>query len=179
MTGTEKVAEFAANVHSLQLKKYTNEPYFIHLRDVANMVEPLESEYPYIVEVAYLHDSLEDQINIDALRIGLKKCGYSFDEIQLITDYVRELTDEFTIDNYPTFNRPLRKLMEAERLGKTSKLAQTVKYADIIVNTSSIVDLAPKFAKTYLREKEEYLKQMTVGDKKLRNKALSIVRKYK
>lgn len=179
MEKLEKLIEFAKETHKDQLKKYTKEPYFKHLEDVANMVTPLSEQYPFIVEVAYLHDIIEDQITKHDLVLGLKKCGYTFDEIQIITNYVEELTDEFTKNNYPTYNRELRKTMEADRLSKISALAQTVKYADLYNNTFFIVELAPEFAKTYLREKEMYLKGMILGDKKLRNKCLNIIKKYK
>ena len=179
MTRIEKVAEFARETHKNQVKKYTGEPYFNHLQDVADLVKHLENEYPFIVEVAYLHDILEDQITKVELYKGLHRCEYSREEIEQIINYVEELTDEYTIENYPTYNRSLRKSMEAERLSKISPLTQTVKYADLFNNTSSIVELAPDFAKIYLREKEMYLKGMILGDKKLRNKAINVIKKYK
>ena len=54
--------------------------------------------------------------------------------------------------------------MEADKLSKISPLSQTVKYADLFNNTSSIVELAPDFAKVYLREKDMYLKGMILGE---------------
>lgn len=179
MTRIEKVAEFAKETHKNQVRKYTGRPYFDHLQDVADLVKHLENEYPFIIEVAYLHDTLEDQITKVELYKGLHKCEYSKEEIEQIIDYIEELIDEYTIDNYPTYNRSLRKSMEAEKLSKISPLAQTIKYADLFNNTSSIVELAPDFAKVYLREKEMYLKGMILGDKKLRNKATNIIKKYK
>ena len=69
----KKVAEFAKETHKNQVRKYTGRPYFDHLQDVADLVKHLEDEYPFIIEVAYLHDTLEDQISKRELTIGLNK----------------------------------------------------------------------------------------------------------
>jgi hypothetical protein len=73
------------------------------------------------------------------------------DEATQTIALVEALTDEYTKENYPQWNRRKRKEMEAERLEKASAAAQTIKYADIIDNAPEITREDPAFAKRYLQ----------------------------
>ncbi len=53
-------------------------------------------------------------------------------------------------------------------------MAQTIKLADLISNTRSIVERDPKFAVTYLAEKRELLKVLTDGDPALYRMAFDL-----
>lgn len=77
---------------------------------------------------------------------------------------VQSLTDKYTPINYPWLNRERRKFQESDRLSGITEICQTVKYADLIDNTSSILGYDPKFAEVYLKEKKEILKKMNNGD---------------
>ena len=55
--------------------------------------------------------------------------------------------------------------------------AQTIKLADLISNSKSIMEHDPKFAVTYLEEKRLLLEVLTKGDKKLMDIAKSLVDK--
>ena len=54
-----KFLEFVKEKHKNHFRKHTNEPYVNHLINVANIVKPFQSKYPYITLVALGHDLLE------------------------------------------------------------------------------------------------------------------------
>lgn len=64
-------------------------------------------------------------------------------------------------------NRETRKNLSRERLAKAPGWVQTIKCADLISNTGSIVQFDPAFAKTYLKEKQLLLEVMTKADRRL------------
>lgn len=155
---------FAREVHKDQVRKYTGAPYFDHLAEVAGIVATVLPEEDFIREeliaIAWLHDTVED-------------CGVSFGEIdrrfgQLVLNGVRGLTD-----NETGKNRAERKAKSRERLAACSGWVQTIKCADLISNTSSIVKHDPEFAKVYLEEKRLLLEVMTKADPRLRALAMS------
>jgi hypothetical protein len=65
--------------------------------------------------------------------------------------------------------------MDREHTAEAPAEAQTVKLADLISNSKSIMEHDPKFAKTYLEEKRLLLAVMTRGDAGLHAKAASYV----
>jgi hypothetical protein len=81
---------------------------------------------------------------------------------------VFELTDQCTEGN-----RATRKAAEAARLGSITAEAQTVKLADLISNSASIVQHDRGFARVYLKEKSQILAVMTAGDPGLYARALA------
>lgn len=163
---------FAREVHKDQRRKYTNNPYVDHLAEVAGIVaatgiracnvEPFAcDELAVPIAVAWLHDCVEDQ-------------GVSLEEIQsrfgtIIAIGVSGLSD------LETGNRTERKAASRARLAACSDWIQTIKCADLISNTSSIVEHDPKFAVTYLEEKRLLLEVMTKADPRLRKLAFSQV----
>jgi guanosine-3',5'-bis(diphosphate) 3'-pyrophosphohydrolase len=148
----EKARLFAQMAHTTQQRKYTGEPYYAHLAAVAEMVK-LTGARDEMIAAAFLHDTLEDTpVKVEELRM------FFGDEV---TQLVIELTDVFTSEDYPTYNREHRKRLERERLAGVSADAQTIKVADLIDNTASIVQRDPNFAKVYLREKAALIKVLT------------------
>jgi hypothetical protein len=71
-------------------------------------------------------------------------------------------------------NRAHRKAIDRPHSAEAPAEAQTVKLADLISNSRSIVAHDPAFAKTYLEEKRLLLAVMTKGDPTLMAEA----RKY-
>lgn len=158
----KELLQFVKDSHGDQKRKYTGEPYWNHVYAVAEIV----SEYDVKgIEIALCHDLFEDTYvkALDLLRF-LAQNGYSNSEAQFIVSGVNDLTDVFTKENYPKLNRKDRKKLEAERLGKIHSLSQSVKYADLIDNTSSLSKYDKGFAKVYLSEKKEMLQQMRRGN---------------
>jgi len=63
-------------------------------------------------------------------------------------------------------------------LSTASPEAQTVKLADLISNTRSIVEHDPVFAKVYMREKLLLLDVLHRGNKLLFDRAMKLVEDY-
>ena len=150
----------AAHGRMNQVRKYTGEPYINHVIEVMEIV----SSVPHSDEMlaaALLHDTIEDtsvtRENIE------QEFGAS------VAKLVMELTDECHEGN-----RAARKSAEAVRLATISQEAQTIKLADFISNTNSIVRHDPGFAKVYLREKAQTLAVMSLGDATLYALAVSL-----
>jgi len=55
-----KAREFAREAHKAQPRKYTGEPHFVHLEEVANLVANAGLS-DAAVAAAWLHDVVEDQ----------------------------------------------------------------------------------------------------------------------
>jgi len=158
-----KLLEFVKMKHGNQVRKYTGETYWTHVLGVAEIVSKHDCK---AVEIALCHDLYEDtdctfQVLYKALT---ESCGYNASRSYTICTMVLDLTDVFTKEDYPYMNRKKRKQKEAERLGSISVIAQTVKYADLIHNTKSIVEHDKGFAKVYLEEKRDILFQMNIGN---------------
>jgi GTP diphosphokinase / guanosine-3',5'-bis(diphosphate) 3'-diphosphatase len=156
---------FAREVHKDQRRKYTGNPYVDHLAEVAGIVVAAPSYNPsYDMEgvmpaVAWLHDCVED--------CGILP-GYLHDRFGF---HVARGVD--LLSDLETGNRAERKAASRERLASAPGWIQTIKCADLISNTSSIVQHDPKFAVTYLEEKRLLLAVMTKADPRLRALALS------
>jgi (p)ppGpp synthase/HD superfamily hydrolase len=160
-----RAREFATIAHKEQLRKYTNEPYVVHCIEVAGLVASMvvfTDQLQVMTTAALLHDVLEDQPH------------YSSDLYHLfpksVTDLVEDLT-EVKYDVSVAKNRKERKLLEAKRLSETCRESQTIKCADLISNTKSIVEHDPKFARLYLQEAKWLLINLTKADDKLRGTA--------
>lgn len=152
---------FAAGAHAAigQLRKYTCEPYIVHPEEVARIVSSVQHT-PEMVMAAYLHDVVEDtdvSFNDIEDNFGPKVCSL-----------VIELTDTSRPEDG---NRAARKAIDRERLAKASPGAQTIKLADLISNTASIVQHDLNFARVYLAEKEQLLEVLTKGDPALQAQA--------
>lgn len=153
----------AKEYHKNQLRKYTNTPYTDHLAEVAGIAATYVSHPLYarslaniVIAVAWLHDCMEDQgLTTDQLRTDLNSKGCSPYEIDQVVEGVLALSD------METGNRAQRKQLSRERLARAQPWVQTIKCADFISNTASIVQHDPSFAKLYLEEKEATLNVLT------------------
>jgi len=167
----EKLLNFVTVQHGEQKRKYTGEPYTVHLVAVAECAEAHQLILGY--EIGLCHDLFEDTACTDAeLRTALQEYGYSPNEIDFILQGTWDLTDKFISADYPNFNRKQRKAMEVERLSKINRNSQSVKYCDLIDNTKSIVQHDKGFARVYLAEKANLLSVMNKGDEILYKEAL-------
>lgn len=161
----EKARVFATAAHAAcgQLRKYTYEPYIVHPADVVSIVKTV----PHTNEMlcaAWLHDVVEDTgVTIETIR---EEFGSE------VADLVGWLTDVSRPDHG---NRAARKAVDRAHTAMAPAQAQTVKLADLISNTKSIVEHDEKFAKTYLEEKRMLLEVMTKGDRTLWERANGIV----
>lgn len=103
-----------------------------------------------MLAAAVLHDMIEDFH--DTREELAKEFG---EDIAVL---VQELTDQAPME---MDNREVRKVCEYERIASISARSQTIKFADLISNTKSIVEHDPGFSKVYLREKAALLKVLT------------------
>lgn len=160
--------KFVQQQHKGQIRKYTNKPYHTHLASVAYIVSQHTTPESLSIEIALCHDLLEDTKCTDTLlKQKLIEFGYTQEETLQILITVIELTDVYTKEAFPSLNRKARKQLEAHRLHSISPLGQTVKYADLLDNTESIVLHDKGFAEVYLKEKRFILSGMTDGDNEL------------
>ena len=166
-----QLLEFVKEQHGQQKRKYTGGPYWEHPLAVAGKVFFIDK---LAIEGALCHDLFEDtSCNFDRLFNKMVEIGYERDYAYDVCRIVTELTDVFTKEAYPYLNRRKRKEAEAKRLGEISPIAQTIKYADLIDNTSSIVEHDEGFAKIYLTEKRDILRYMVKGNLNLFYECLS------
>lgn len=159
----EKLFDFVKKWHGDQKRKYTYEPYWYHLWNVANIVSKF---VPNTIEIALCHDLFEDTkcTPRDLSNHLTQDCNYSLGYATAVVNGVKNLTDVFTKEAYPLENRAERKLKEAYRLSYVGSACQSIKYADLIDNTRSIVLYDPGFSKTYIPEAIELLNRLRIGN---------------
>lgn len=144
-----KAMLFAREVHKDQVRKYTGNAYTDHLGEVAGIVASVEHTEEMIA-VAWLHDCVEDQ---------------GVEIVTLVSEFGMEVAKGvLLLSDLEQGNRSTRKPLSRERLSKAPEWVQTIKYADLISNTSSIVQFDPKFAQVYLEEKRLLLEVMDKGN---------------
>ena len=158
---------FAKHWHGDQKRKYTGEPYINHPVAVAQIVAS-RTQGIAMIAAALLHDVLEDT---DATVKDLEDFGLGFDIARLVV----ELTD---VSKPEDGNRAVRKEMDRQHTAEASDWAKTVKLADLIDNTESIMEHDEDFAKVYMREKQALLEVLQGGDEVLMERANRIVTDY-
>lgn len=169
-----QVEDFANRAHGDQRRKFEDGPYIIHLVRVMKICKEYSND-PALLSAALLHDVLEDTpVTRDEIADFLTPL-ISESQVKNTMQWVHELTDQYTKANFPQFNRRKRKTKEAQRLGKASPEAQTIKYADIIDNSLTIVNAEDDFIKVYLREAKALLNAMKDGNPELRERAIRTV----
>ncbi len=147
---------FAREAHAGQRRKYTGNPYTDHLAEVAGIVVtvcPRMFNWDTLVAIAWLHDTMED-------------CGVTYKQLELefgptIAYAVLQLSD------LEEGNRAERKAAARTRLAAAWPWVQTIKVADFMSNTASIVQHDPKFAVTYLDEMSAMLRALPHADPSL------------
>ena len=157
----EKARVFATAAHYAagNVRKYTGEPYINHSIAVVLLVAGVPHT-PEMIAAAWLHDTVEDtgvSIQLIEREFGDK-----------IADLVYWLTDKSTHEDG---NRAARKAIDRLHIAQASPAAKTIKLADLLDNTASIIERDPDFAKVYMAEKAELLKVLTEGDKTLWDRA--------
>lgn len=153
--------QIAAQAHAGQRRKYTGEPYLSHCIEVVNILIKHGIDDQVMLAAAALHDVLEDCEGWDAPLLSRELY------LKGLFDHARHRTTNLVVElTEPAHegNRATRKALEAQRLSQISPEAQTIKYADLISNTTSIAKHDEGFARVYLQEKWNILGVMTAGD---------------
>lgn len=159
-----QVYAMAAHASVKQLRKYTNEPYIVHPMEVASIVAGVPGATQEMVAAAILHDVIEDT-------------GCTFTDIHMafgieIATLVGWLTD---VSKPEDGNRAHRKAIDREHTAQAPTEAQTIKLADLISNSRSIMEHDPQFAVVYLAEKRLLLEVLTKGDPGLHARATEMI----
>jgi (p)ppGpp synthase/HD superfamily hydrolase len=159
--------QFARLVHAGQKRKYTGNPYTDHLAEVCGIAMSVgwhvaEIHPDEFMATCWLHDCVEDQ-NVDPVELE-RQFGKE------VMEGVLALSD---LEVGPRFQR---KAESRRRLSMAPRWVQTIKVADLISNTASIVEHDPKFALLYLSEKHLMLEVLTKANPALLALALDQLR---
>lgn len=161
----DRARRYATKAHAEagQRRKYTNEPYIVHPAAVVELVRSV-SHSEAMLAAAWLHDTVEDTpgtLNDIASHFG---------------DEVAKLVEMLTDRHLPGIkNRAARKVEHFRHTARASADAQTIKLADIIDNTRSIIQFDAGFARVYLVEKRVQISLLTDGDRDLWQQASTII----
>jgi len=161
----EKARNYAVTAHARinQLRKYTLQPYDVHLKAVAELVASVCDDEE-MVAAAWLHDTVEDT-------------PATFEELEAafgsdVMHLVKELTD---VSRPGDGNRAARKAIDREHTALASPRAKTIKLADIIDNCDDICRHDQRFGRVYLNEAKALLDVLSDGDRRLYAKAAQLV----
>ena len=162
----QRAIVFATQAHAGQTRKYTGEPYVNHPVEVMRLVSEVNDD-PEVLAAAVLHDVVEDTpATITNIRIGFNA---------RVAALVDDLTD---VSKPEDGNRATRKELDRQHTAKASPDAKTIKLADLISNSMSIVKDDPSFAKVYMKEKRALLEVLNEGDATLYKRASEMVDSY-
>jgi (p)ppGpp synthase/HD superfamily hydrolase len=162
----EQAIEFATRAHDGQVRKYTGEPYVTHPIAVSEIVRSVPHTEDMLI-AAVLHDTVEDT------DVTLADIEFYFG--RTVMDLVFWLTDSSRPQDG---NRATRKAIDRDHLAAAPAAAQTIKVADLLHNTLSIVSHDPDFAIVYMREKRLLLDVLTQADQGLLARAEQFMSEY-
>ncbi len=140
-------------------RKYSNQPYDVHLEAVAKLVATVSDDTETIA-AAWLHDTVEDT----PATLGDIEVQFG----TAVAELVEELTD---VSKPGDGNRARRKEIDRQHLAQASARAKTVKLADLIDNCRDITRHDPRFARIYLAEMGALLEVLKEGDPSLLQQA--------
>lgn len=158
---------YASEAHSRinHRRKYSLEPYDVHLKDVVTILSTVTDEEE-ILAAAWLHDIVEDT---PATFLNLE---------QEFGPSVAQLVSEVTDVSIPANgNRATRKALDRAHLAKASWQGKTIKLADLIDNCRDICSHDPEFAKVYLTEMSALLEVLSDGHPVLFTRAMELMHK--
>ena len=159
---------FAEYAHEGQTRKYTGEPYINHPVAVASLVAKYHPYRNDMIIAALLHDTVEDTaVTQDEIR---QKFG---EDVAWLVFWLSDVSKP------EDGNRVIRKEKDRKRISMAPAEAKTIKLADLIDNSSSIIKYDPAFAKIYMKEKELLLEVLKEGNSALLGQARAIVKLYK
>tara|TARA_Y100001972_G_scaffold82164_1_gene99984 strand:- start:17214 stop:17729 length:516 start_codon:yes stop_codon:yes gene_type:complete len=161
MNVVQRAKALATEAHASigQVRKYTGEPYIVHPAAVVAIVRSVPHTQDMLA-AAWLHDVVEDT----PITLGEIESIFG-GSVALL---VENLTD---VSHANDGNRKHRKAKDREHTSRATPEAKTIKLADLIDNTRSILAHDPRFAKTYLEEKRLLLEVLREGDQTLWQKA--------
>jgi hypothetical protein len=159
-----RAIEYATQAHARidQRRKYSNQPYDVHLKSVANLIREVVDD-DEMVAAAWLHDTVEDTpATVEDIE---RQFGPS------VAGLVSELTD---VSRPGDGNRAARKRIDRLHIAKASGRAKTIKLADLIDNCRDICRHDNRFCKVFLSEMEALLGVLQEGDETLYKRAWKV-----
>jgi hypothetical protein len=163
----KRARDFATRAHTRinHRRKYTKQPYEVHLKAVATTVSEIVDDEEMIA-AAWLHDTVEDT---EATHRDIElEFGAA------VSQLVSELTD---ISKPSDGNRAARKALDRQHLAKASVRGKTIKLADLIDNTRDICKHDAKFAKVFVAEAQALIEVISEGDERLLTRLHREIRK--
>jgi len=164
----ERAREFATKAHQRinHQRKYSKQPYHVHLEAVARRVANVTDDAEMIA-AAWLHDTVEDT------PATLEDIEEYFGAA--VAELVEELTD---VSKPSDGNRLQRKALDRLHSSQASARSKTVKLADLIDNCKDITKHDERFARVYLVEMGALLEVLTEGNPTLFNEASKLHAKH-
>lgn len=144
---------FAATAHAGQRRKYRAVPYIVHPLHVMEIVATV-TDNENMWTAAVLHDVLEDT----PVSVQTIERRFGPDVTQMVVGMTKVEVPG---------NRAIRKAAERDRLAAEPPEVQTIKVADLIANSYSIIKYDPAFAPLYIGESWELLAVLTEADQRL------------
>ena len=164
----KEAQHFATQAHTQikHLRKSTNQPYQVHLKNVAKMVSEATDD-PEVIAAAWLHDTVEDT-------------PATFEEIELrfgsrVVQLVFDLTD---VSRPGDGSRTQRKAVDREHLRNATPSAKTIKLADLLDNCADICKHDDNFGRVFVAEMQLLLPHLGDGDAHLYRRAQRLCKKW-
>lgn len=159
---------FCIAAHSAigQTRKGGSTPYWQHPFEVRDLLLKHVPNAPHEMQIAaLLHDVIEDtQVGTDTIAM-------------LFGDEVAALVVELTsVSRKEDGTRAVRKEIDRRHTALASPAAKTIKLADVICNVSTIAQIDPEFARTYIPEKRLLLQVLGEGDATLYGMATDLLK---
>jgi len=157
----EQARRFATQAHERinQQRKYTQQPYTVHLKNVAEKLATVTDD-PEVLAAAWLHDTVEDT-------------PITFDEVERLfgTEVMHLVMDLTDVSKPGDGNRAVRKAIDLRHTAAASPRAKTIKLADLIDNCQDICRHDSRFGPVYLDEMTALLEVLREGNAQLYGQA--------
>ena len=168
----DKALIFATVHHCYQERKYDGGPYISHPVSVAKKLSELGYREE-VIAASVLHDVVEDT---DATEQDIHDVFGHLVGGNTVCNFVQLLTD----DSAGLGNRKVRKEHDANRIANSPVDVQNIKIADLIDNSTSIIEHDPDFARVYIKEKEALLDKLSpLCDERLVKEARKMIDTYR
>lgn len=153
-------AEYAHGIND-QKRKYTDDSYHTHLKEVGLILQQFGSSEEEVV-AGILHDIIEDTL---------------FTEKSIKEKFNSKISSLVVENTSPRIgkNRKERHQNNLIYFSGISLSAKKIRMADMISNLKDIKDKDPKFARIYIPEKRELLELFKDADSNLYRRVLEII----
>lgn len=158
--------QFATEAHAAagNTRKFVGGPYIAHPAEVVSILRRFTDD-PATLAAAWLHD-LKDDAGITHAEL-VSRFGF---EVAQLVEWV-----SFD-DEYAHLARRDRVARAIAKIGSAPSKAHSLKAADILSNSKNIVERDPRFARTYLPEKADTLRVLSLAHPDLLSEAWASVR---